>query len=929
MARAPECLVLALALSPALPAAEAAESAECAFRTVRTRVVYGDTRADMVGVVVGGVYPFSNPLADEDPGLFANVDLACRALKISLDPLAELRALRLRYQAEVDGVKDLEFPRKKANVLDVLCVAGHEVATRSTLKTSSRIILFTDARGKIHPESDYEKAIAEVCAYATNCAGKDIQVDIVFADGLSAEDVAAEEQEDAEAEDSSDILDYDEMFAGPDKNAATGKAEAEASDDNESEGARLARVESATAIYFERDILDAVHENMATRYRRVTERREISWKAQLELEDEHTDCAAHTAASLRVPSDGAMRKMGLLCAASRATGGNVYNIADAYLAADNPRPKARLAKAKFAGVLDFAGVFKIPVKVYSRVSELKRPSASKVAWSTTNVQQRLASVSTSNTQYYVESELLKKEDDGPKSEVPTELVTFAYPYGPNLITPDEDETGHTWDIACDKALRVICVVLQNKVPMHLFMSAVSVVLPMSGPKGCEPQVALRAVVTALAEESSGLVVRYVVKDGAKPKLFYMWPKVEVAGEGDTACDAWYFYMVELPTSNDIKPFQFGSLEEDLSDVSIDADAVMRAFIETRDLDKDVVVNNINKEYDEVEEDVFDSTKCCNPALDRFFSAVINRALAGSDITELPDLAAWAKNFLDPKWHIRSNNREAAAQTLSDVKRLFVLTKREESNRSFQRTHIRPSTGDEDHIAHLMPPPVTEEEAGLSCDADANADYGENYEFGTIEAQRPSLSSRSGADHGGDDEFEEGIATDDDDAASLVTDCPIMISHKTPVADMWSLIKTRRTREAFDLMSSVILGLVYENELALAQECIIAFRTACDTKKWVNPYHSILLRIHAKTENNRHGKATAASNIFRAFLRFVGASNAGMEGTFARLMPANAVIASRMFPPATEVDVVLAGLEQIASSPADKDGTEDVSAVTTT
>jgi hypothetical protein len=335
--------------------------------------------------------------------------------------------VHLLYRAEATG-EELDFPRQKTNVLDVLHVSGDNVATRSTARTDSRIILLPDARGKIDSNSNYNDNIEDVESYTTLCCEKGICLSVVFADGLAVEDVVAEEEEDAAAADNfREALDYDRLFSRPDKDAVAYCSESESDDDTRAKEQKSGRGEDTVRLYFGRYILNAAHESYQIRYSRAMDRRSKAIRAHLLSEEEEyaAESSLHTTGRLVVPSEGALRKMGLLCSAARATGGTVYNVAEMSSDADNPRPKLQVTKAKFAGVLDFAGAFKIPVRLYSRVGELQRPSAKKVAWDTTRVQQRFAFVNMSRGQYFAESEFVKKEDEGPKMEVTSDLVAFA------------------------------------------------------------------------------------------------------------------------------------------------------------------------------------------------------------------------------------------------------------------------------------------------------------------------------------------------------------------------------------------------------------------------------------------------------------------------------------------------------------------------
>lgn len=871
MLRKPECVLLVLDCGKSLDVAVYDSLRDVAKRMARTRVLYGQQSTDRMGLIAVGAALTRNPLADENPGGYSNIDIVLPVSRLSVDIL--------------HAIQELPLAKKGVNILDALEVAGDHLATRtSSERLQRRIVLFTDAEGSMG--SSYDESVDDLTTFASLCNEENIQFDVVFADGLPAEKPYG-----------------DDSWEDPELCASGNDADLTHHCDR----------------FFSQQFLQQSVQRRRTRYESVTQRREGS----------HSDGDAIACGSssdkCELPNERVLGQQALLTSLALALGGCAWSLADASTSVDMPHHRDKRAFAKFRGVFDIAGVVQIPVKVFNLVLEAKRPSATALSWEMSKRRHGNAFV-INRTRYVAVGELESGHDVEPED------VMDAYPYGPNLVSEKNEILGYSWEIACPKQFKLICCVKRDSVPVYQFMGNVSVVLPMSGVPSSGPQLAMRALVTALSDEGLGIAARFVTRDQGKPTLVFLWPAIEdgrqedapqlsAKGCNDTgsdsehdeanAYDSRYLYMVELPTGHDVKHFPFSSLKNKVDKLSTKSRSAMDAFVNAMDLDRCVssvddgshgarssskeelagcagtlTHAHVENDFDDIE--YFDPALCCNPTIDRFNVAVIERCLAGAEAQDLPDVPAWATELMDASKHIPRSNTATARRCLEDLRNLFPVSEFDIREKRAKR-HARMAPDELESIAHFMPP------------AEGNDDFG----HGSREEANEDVSSAKGQSV---DSSEENAVSVVDDGASMMTDCPLMVSDQTPVPDFRALIRHGHYNEAFDTMSTLIYRKIRDGDVDVAEECTAAFRESSRKLKKVNEFHSLLEHILAKSCPTNRG-----SHAFVTFLRHVHVTERWAD-TLAPLQAHSPEQSKRMLPSAEEVKEVAEELKRIATHP---------------
>jgi hypothetical protein len=803
-------------------------------------------------------------------------------------------------------------------------------------KARKVILLVTDGKGKIAVGGKVakcmEEAARELRLFAEVAIENDVMLNVVLVDGLVGEDwdVFADEVDDKSVIDERD-----------DKGS-----------DDEGE------VEEADGEYAEADV--------ALRTRLARARRLFSgWRVDDAFKRRkrvHAAAAANPRRAHVMPRDATLLRQTLLARLARVLGFDEgVSLSVASVEEDEPHVRVKKSTVKFHGVLDIGGVVEIPVKTYTRVGVATRPSGKKLSWATTMAQRRAVYVD-SHRQFVVrftevEEEQGKEidggdggmegegeEEDGEEhEEVQGDDIGYAYAYGPNIY-PLEEEIACSLELKCEKELSVLAFVPQHQIPVKIFMSSVDVVLPMSGPEKCGPLRAMLHLVRAMLDLKCGAIARYASgKSNSKPELVYLWPVEETIGNVDDSSSdddfdyeevgsgkgpgrrrVFFLEMVKIPTRHDARDFPFASLQATIDSIPGDAKAHVDRFVRARDLDRDLPaelqtglsqrvgkskLKDISEEDVETEDADFDPAECCNPALERFFQAIVLRALEGGEGTSgLIEPPEWAKVLVNPDLRIRQANAGVAKSAAKALRNAFPLTLVEELQvKRRERTHVAIASGSQLDTSHLYPMPEVENEGEVDRErpyrvhADAedadDIDYGEAIAFGDA----PKLETDNGDALGDDVEME---SEDGDDAMSTVTDCTMIVSRETPVADMKAMIRATRGLVALEMMCSVIYGLIRDGDVVLAAQCFIAFRKACARLGEVDCFNALLERLV-----KRYGRDTPQGNSASTFLGHLKSDTLTRKHLIP-LLPKSPELRSRMEPSAEYMRRIYAAVETI-------------------
>ena len=147
---------------------------------------------------------------------------------------------------------------------------------------------------------------------------------------------------------------------------------------------------------------------------------------------------------------------------------------------------------------------------------------------------------------------------------------------------------------------------QSSVPRHQYMAGVDVVLPLKGTKN---QRAFAALVSQMIETKKCIIARLIERKNADPKLVALLPHISKKQP--------LLYLVQMPTNEDIRDYQFPSL---VASTNAQREAASN-FIDALDLTKE-------------EDERIDPKMTFNPAL-QYFAQVVSHKIAHPDGKDLP------------------------------------------------------------------------------------------------------------------------------------------------------------------------------------------------------------------------------------------------------------------------------------------------------
>ena len=232
-----------------------------------------------------------------------------------------------------------------------------------------------------------------------------------------------------------------------------------------------------------------------------------------------------------------------------------------------------MSRARYRGNFDLAQDLKLGVQIYPRTREETFPTLKRFS--------KKAEANPSADACAVKMQRTYTEVDDPdQKEVPSDQQRKAYFYGKQLVpVSDENVTVLKGKIApkkpvseneameeskdqrvkpedvamgidgdVERQFKMLGFADQSSVPRHQFMSGVDVVLPLRGSKN---ERAFAALVTQMIDTKKCIIARLLERKNADPKLVSLFPHVNKRQP--------LLYLVQLPTNEDIRDYQFPSL----------------------------------------------------------------------------------------------------------------------------------------------------------------------------------------------------------------------------------------------------------------------------------------------------------------------------------------------------------------------------------
>eukprot|EP01094_Clydonella_sp_ATCC50884_P012155 TRINITY_DN2207_c0_g1_i1.p1 TRINITY_DN2207_c0_g1~~TRINITY_DN2207_c0_g1_i1.p1 ORF type:complete len:785 (-),score=247.92 TRINITY_DN2207_c0_g1_i1:306-2513(-) len=386
----------------------------------------------------------------------------------------------------------------------------------------------------------------------------------------------------------------------------------------------------------------------------------VDFAEEEDEEGEGSDVAATSSASNRPPRS-AIKEANerFLREIVEQVSGVVVEADDALELMSYFRAKSVLQRPAFRGNLSISPVVQIPIYMYVKTMEQKFPTLKKIS--------KIAEQAGEDGDCEVKMDRIYVSLDDLDTEVPQEERVKGFKYGKTLVpfTGDDEEATK---YRCERDLTAIGFTKASSIRRHHFLSNSQVCVPR--PLDDKAGVALSALIHALAETDSVMIVRYVKMKSSLPALGVMIPKIKA--------DVEYLIYQKLPYAEDIRHYPFAPLDVQSMRQS---HAPSKAQLAAAEL----LINSLNlmtaaKDEDGDPMEALKPKHTYNPTLQRFYQCVQSRALHPN--TPLVPLDPVIERYVNPDKELFGNARAA----LENFKALFPVEPADPKKVGSKRTY---------------------------------------------------------------------------------------------------------------------------------------------------------------------------------------------------------------------------------------------------
>lgn len=281
------------------------------------------------------------------------------------------------------------------------------------------------------------------------------------------------------------------------------------------------------------------------------------------------------------------------------------------------RKKRINPSVKYRGALKITPNLSLDINVFVKTAETKIPSLKKFSKvSDYNGDIKMNKIKNEKI-YYI-------HDDPEQIPVSDDRIIKAFYYGKSLVpvTPEEELLFKCCE---EKDFRAIGFTNADNIPRNYFIGGTDVVFP--NPSDTSQVKAFYTIVEGMISLNKVLLARIVTRAKSEPKLVVLHPHIGEHGP--------LLYMNQLPTSEDIRDYQFESFQE----CTPQQEEVMSGFIDELDMDAN-----------EDEEKEFKPSNMFNPILQYFYDCLESRALntlEGIENSELPQMNDKIRKMINP------------------------------------------------------------------------------------------------------------------------------------------------------------------------------------------------------------------------------------------------------------------------------------------
>ena len=305
-------------------------------------------------------------------------------------------------------------------------------------------------------------------------------------------------------------------------------------------------------------------------------------------------------------------------------GGTVYPIHQALAVLKHFRKRQYRQTTVFRGYLDIGAhitadeeqqVLNIPVQIFNKTSEVKLPTAKKLA----NISITAAAGPDEDDEGGEKKAVERQTTYFPKDDEMTELgaaeLIKAYRYG-KMLVPFGREDEDAVKMHEERSLSLIGFIQSGELRREWLLGHAMLLVPAGSHDEQSAARTLSALAHAMYERDAVGLVRYIRQANAQPKMCALLPRIKPDYEG--------FIMVQMPFSEDVRDYVFTSLDRVAHTITPEQDAALDDFIDAMDL-MDAAVDEDGQPTEAVK-----PSDTHNPAYERMYQCIQHRVFHPDD-----------------------------------------------------------------------------------------------------------------------------------------------------------------------------------------------------------------------------------------------------------------------------------------------------------
>ncbi|CAD8182140.1 unnamed protein product [Paramecium octaurelia] len=288
--------------------------------------------------------------------------------------------------------------------------------------------------------------------------------------------------------------------------------------------------------------------------------------------------------------------------------------------------KQMQARASFRGDFQINDETTIQVLIYKRCAEDRLPSLKKHS--------AIGEFNSEPSRNIVRNDSIHYNPEDPNmTPIERENIIKGYQYGRNLI-PVDSLMDEKMKYQCSRSFQLLGFVDRSQIPRHYFMFNVDMVIAIDCEKAKK---SLSALIIALIATKKVAIARFVGREKSSPKLMVLLPHKSKSYQ----C----FWMISLPTSEDIRHFQFSALRKSTPNQQ----AAVASLIDKMNLE------TLPNESGEPEE-LLKMKYIANPTRQYFQQVVMHRAITRTDV--IPPISPLILDYLHPERRVYNYAQDA-------------------------------------------------------------------------------------------------------------------------------------------------------------------------------------------------------------------------------------------------------------------------------